>query len=88
MTDTSHPDAQTVRDYLDLWNGELSKIDVVADSGVVHDSDAPEGVVRGREGVEAFVRGFREEYPDAPSDVSELVIHDGVVAQDWIYPDR
>lgn len=55
---------QITDDYEALWNGEFSKIGVVADSASVYDPAAPNGVVQGRDAVEAHVRETFRGFPD------------------------
>lgn len=64
-----------MRDYTALWNGDFSKLDAVAGSVTVHHPSAPDGVVHGREALEAFVREFHSGYPD---------FH--VTVHDWLAP--
>jgi hypothetical protein len=55
---------RVMSDYTALWNGDFSKLDVVAESVEVHHHAAPGGVVRGREALEAFIREFHSAFPD------------------------
>ncbi|WP_148416209.1 ester cyclase [Haloferax sp. KTX1] len=55
---------QAMSDYLALWHGEFSKIDVLSDSFVAYEPSAPGGEVRGPDAFEAYVRRLRTAFPD------------------------
>ena len=74
---------QIVAEYEELWNGEFSNIDVVAYAASVYDPAAPEGVVHGRDAVEAHVRETFRGFPDFSLETHEMFVRDGVVMLDW-----
>ncbi|SEO92914.1 conserved hypothetical protein, steroid delta-isomerase-related [Halogranum amylolyticum] len=79
---------QLVREYVEIWNERAySKIpDVVSESFVMSDPAAPEeGVpgpareVHGPDGLEAFVRGVVDGFPDFRVTVGDLLSSDDLV---------
>jgi len=84
MTKTKQSEVeQIISDYIDLWNGDYSKLEIVSDECGVYDSDAPDGEVHGRDGFEAFVRGFHEQFPEANFRITEVLADDGIVLCEW-----
>jgi steroid delta-isomerase-like uncharacterized protein len=74
---------RVMSDYTALWNGDFSKLDVVAESVEVHHHAAPGGVVRGREALEAFIREFHSAFPDFRITVDDWIGGDGVAMKEW-----
>lgn len=84
MTETSTPETDVLmKDYTELWNGNFSKLDVVAETVAVYHHAAPEGVVRGREALEAFIREFHSAFPDFHITVDDWMSNDGVAMKEW-----
>lgn len=77
--------AQLMSDYVDIWNGgEYSKLpDIVAESVTVYDPGAPEGEVRGRDALEAFLREVRTGFPDFEVILEDTLASDDVVMAEW-----
>lgn len=73
----------TYQDYEDLWNGDLSKLHVVAESVAFYSPDVPDGGLHGREAFEAYLRGVRAAFPDWHVAVDDLVAGDGLVMKEW-----
>ena len=61
---SSNQQKQVIDEYEALWNGEFSRIDVVADSASVYDPAAPDGVVHGRDAVDTHLRETFRAFPD------------------------
>lgn len=74
---------QVVNDYLDVWHGDFSKLEVVAESVTVSDPAAPDGEIHGRDAFEAFVREVRTGFPDMTFSIDEQVASDGVLMYEW-----
>ncbi|WP_226023560.1 ester cyclase [Halomicrobium salinisoli] len=74
---------QLVNDYVALWNGDFSKIDVVAESVEVYDPHAPDGEVHGREDFEAYVREVRDAFPDLTFTAEDVLASDDLVMAEW-----
>lgn len=72
-----------ITDYEALWNGDFSKLDVVAESAVVYDPAAPDGEVHGRDAFEAFLRETREAFPDFTLHTEEMLIDGETVMVEW-----
>lgn len=72
-----------ITDYEALWNGDFSKLDVVAESAVVYDPAAPDGEVHGRDAFEAFLRETREAFPDFTLHTEEMLVDGGTVMVEW-----
>lgn len=73
----------TYRDYEDLWNGDLSNIDVVAESISLSDPALPDGEIHGREAFEAYLREVRSAFPDWHVVADDLLVDDGIVMKEW-----
>lgn len=73
----------TIADYEALWNGDFSKLDVVAESAVVYDPAAPDGEVHGRDAIEAFLRETREAFPDFTLRTQTMLADDETVMVEW-----
>ena len=73
-----------VRAYVDVTNErEYSKLpDLVAESVSVYNPTAPEGVVHGRENVEAFMQGVLAGFPDFGVTLHDVVSNDDLVMYD------
>lgn len=79
MTDTTSDAEELVTTYIDeVWNNQdYGKIpQFVSESFVMHDPAAPEGVVRGPDGLEEFVRTVVTGFPDFQVSVSEMLSND------------
>ena len=70
-------------DYTDLWNGDFSKLDVVAESVAVYHEAAPDGVVHGRDALESFIRAFHSAFPDFELSFDDWINTDGVAMKEW-----
>lgn len=55
---------QLINDYQDLWNGDLSKMDIVSESVAIYDPAHPDGEVHGHDGFEEFIQRSHEAFPD------------------------
>lgn len=78
MSQATRDPEQLVHDYAALWNErDYSSIsDVVADSFVHVTPGAPDGEVRGPEGVEAFMREITDAFPDFEVTIRETLTDD------------
>lgn len=74
-------------EYVDIWNEEdYSKLpDVVAESVTVHDPGAPEGEVRGRDALEAFLRELRTGFPDFEVTIDDTLASDDIIMSEWTF---
>lgn len=66
-----------------IWNGDLSKLAVVAEEASVYDPAAPEGAVHGRDAVEAHLRETFQGFPDFTLETQYMLVRDGMVVLDW-----
>ncbi|RLM88619.1 hypothetical protein D3D02_11510 [Halobellus sp. Atlit-38R] len=73
----------TYQDFEDLWNGNLSKLDVVAESITFYNPSLPEGELHGREAFEAYLRKVRSAFPDWYVVADDLLVGDGIVMKEW-----
>jgi len=81
---TEHEQTLSVyQDYEDLWNGDLSKIDVVAKSITFYSPALPEGELHGREAFEAYLREVRSAFPDWHVVADDMLAGDGIVMKEW-----
>lgn len=79
MGDDPTDPEQVVRDAFAYVNGDSSKIDAIAESVDVYDPVLPEGEVHNRSEWAAFVRDYREGFPDIHFSIDELVTNDDIV---------
>lgn len=70
-------------DYTALWNGDLSNLEVVAESITVYHPSAPEGGIHGREAVEAFIREYHTAFPDFEITVHDWLARDEVIMKEY-----
>jgi steroid delta-isomerase-like uncharacterized protein len=71
------------QDYEDLWNGDFSKLSVVAESIAVYNPSLPDGELHGREAFEAYLREIRSAFPDWQVVADDLLVGDGIVMKEW-----
>jgi steroid delta-isomerase-like uncharacterized protein len=77
------PDVErVVSDYEDLWNGDLSKLDVVSESFAFY---APVDEIHGRDALEAFLREQTAAFPDIEYETHDTLVGDELVMQDWTW---
>lgn len=70
-------------DYTELWNGDFSKLDVVAESVDIYHHAAPDGVIHGRESLKGFIHEFHSAFPDFHIAVDDWISSDEVVMKEW-----
>lgn len=72
---------QLVRSYVEALNSRdyETMTDHLADTVTMYDPAAPEGVVHGPDGVEAFLRETVDAFPDFAITILDVVAHDGTV---------
>lgn len=86
MTETGLTEhKQLLSDYLELWNGDFSKLTVVSESVAVYDPSAPGGEVHGRDELEAFLRELRAGFPDFQLTIDVMLVSDDVVMGEWTF---
>jgi steroid delta-isomerase-like uncharacterized protein len=73
----------TYDDYEDLWNGDRSKLSVVAESITFSSPGVPGGELHGREAFEAYLHEVRTAFPDWHVAVDDLLAGDGIVMKEW-----
>jgi steroid delta-isomerase-like uncharacterized protein len=84
MADTETAEhEQLVNDYVDLWHGEFSKRDVVAESVTLRDPGLPEGEIHGRDAVVAFLRDLRTGFPDFHVTIDDHLADEGTIMAEW-----
>jgi steroid delta-isomerase-like uncharacterized protein len=69
---------ELVASYVDAWNEQEFEAvsELVSESVVARNPTAPDGVVRGRDGVEEFMRGVTAAFPDFHVSVSDVLARD------------
>lgn len=83
MAQSTRDAEQVMTDYAALWNGDRSKMDVVAADATIHDPVAPGGVLDGREAFEAYLREFRDAFPDASFTIDAMLAEDDLAMVEW-----
>ncbi|MFA9417290.1 ester cyclase [Natrinema sp. HArc-T2] len=71
------------REYRELWNGDFSKLDVVADSVDVYVPSLSDGEFHSREAFEAYLRDLRTGFPDWHVTVDNILADDEMVMKEW-----
>lgn len=75
------PDAeQLVNDWYALWSGDLSKLDVLAESVEIVD---PLAELHGRDEVEGFVREVETAFPDIHFTMIDMLASDDRIMAEW-----
>lgn len=84
MAETSSSKHDQLRnDYVDLWNGDFSKLDVVSETVAVYDPGAPDGEVHGRDALEALLEDVRTGFPDFQVTVEDTLTSEDLVMGEW-----
>lgn len=83
MSETTADIEQIISDYVDVWNGDFSKINVVSESISLDHPNAPEGGIHGRDAFEDDVRGLHEGFPDHHLTVDAMVTDGEIVMTEW-----
>jgi steroid delta-isomerase-like uncharacterized protein len=71
------------REYRELWNGNFSKLDVVAESVDVSVPSMSDGEMYGRDESEAYLRELRAGSPDWHVTVNDVLASDELVMKEW-----
>jgi steroid delta-isomerase-like uncharacterized protein len=71
------------REYRELWNGNFSKLDVVAESVDVSVPSMSDGEMYGRDEFEAYLRELRAGSPDWHVTVNDVLASDELVMKEW-----
>lgn len=71
------------REYRELWNGDYSKLDVVAESVDLSVPSMSDGEIHGRDEFEAYLRELRTGFPDWHVTVDEILATDELVMKEW-----
>jgi steroid delta-isomerase-like uncharacterized protein len=74
---------QLMSDYTELWNGDFSKLEVVADSVDIYHPSAPDGELHGREALESFIREYHSGFPDFHIEVHDWISQDEVIMKEY-----
>jgi steroid delta-isomerase-like uncharacterized protein len=70
-------------EYRELWNGDLSKLDVVAESIDVEVPSMTDREIHDRDAFEAYLRELRTGFPDWHVTVDDVLADDGTVMKEW-----
>lgn len=81
-TNTTEP-AQVVQEAMEAWGGDLSKLELAAESVDVYHAALPDGEVHSRDEFEAFLREFSTAFPDFQVTIDDLLADDEVVMYEW-----
>ncbi|WP_372910663.1 ester cyclase [Salinigranum sp.] len=71
------------QEYRELWNGDFSKLEVVAESVDVYVPSLSDGEIHGRDAFEAYLRDLRTGFPDWHVTVDDILTSDGMVMKEW-----
>ena len=83
MTEATPEAEQLVRDFMDLWDGDFSKLDAVAESFVLRSPAVPEGEARGRETPEERIKAIHSGFPDFQMSMDDMLASDEVIMIEW-----
>lgn len=71
---------QIVNEWYALFNGDFSKLEVVAESAEISD---PLAEIHGREELEGFIREMRTAFPDIHLTLDRMLATDNLVMTEW-----
>lgn len=71
---------QLVNDWYALFNGDFTKLDVIAESAEISD---PLAEIHGREELEGFIREMRTAFPDIRLTLDDMLAREDVVMAEW-----
>lgn len=76
---------QLINDYEDLWNGDLSKMDIVSESVAIYNPAHPDREVHGHDEFEEFIQRTHEAYPDfeVSKDPETMLMSDDTLMGEW-----
>jgi steroid delta-isomerase-like uncharacterized protein len=84
MTNTPGQDVeQLMSDYVDLLNGDDSKLDVLSESYRYHSSGLPKEGIQGREAYRDYNQTLHEAFPDIEYTITDMLASDEVVMSEW-----
>lgn len=84
MAKTGTTDHESLmHDYTALWNGDFSKLDVIAESVDVYVPSLADGEIHGRDAFEEYLRELRTGFPDWHVTMDDMVASNGVVMKEW-----
>lgn len=84
MTETTPDVEQLVSDYVDLLNGDYSKLDILSESYRYHGPVLPEEGIQGREPYRDFLQTFHDAFSDLEYAISDMLASDTVVMAEWM----
>lgn len=76
---------QIFNDYEELWNGDLSKMDIVSESVTVYTPAHPEGAAEGHEEFEEYLQQIHEAFPDYDTikDPVAILVSEDTIMHEW-----
>lgn len=84
MSKTEKTDHESLmNDYTALWNGDFSKLDVVAESVDLYVPSLSDGEIHGRDAFEAYLRELRTGFPDWHVTMKDMLANEDVVMKEW-----
>jgi steroid delta-isomerase-like uncharacterized protein len=83
MTDALPDVEQLMNDYVDLANGDYSKLDVLSESYRLHGPGLPEEGVQGREAYRDYLQTVHEAFPDLEYAITDMLASDELVMTEW-----
>jgi steroid delta-isomerase-like uncharacterized protein len=83
MTETPPDVQQLMSDYVDLLNGDDSKLNVLSQSYRYHSSGLPEEGIQGRDAYRDYIQTLHEAFPDIEYAITDMVASDEVVMSEW-----
>lgn len=72
-----------MNDYVNLWNGDFSKLDVVSESVTVYDPGVPDGELHGRDAVEKHIKELHAAFPDFQIALEDTLASDELIMGEW-----
>ncbi|MFP8955781.1 ester cyclase [Natrialbaceae archaeon A-CW3] len=84
MTEATPDVEQLVSEYVDLLNGDYSKLDILSESYSYHGPGLPEEGIQGREPYRGFLQTFHDGFSDLEYAITDIVASDAVVMAEWM----
>ncbi len=83
MTEATSDGEQVMSEYDALFNGDFSKVDVLAESIALRSPTVPGGEVHGRDAVEEVVRGMHSAFSNFEMTADDMLTGNGKVMVEW-----
>lgn len=74
---------ELLSEYVDLWNGDFSKIDAASESISIREAAVPDGLIQGQSALKARIREVHTGFPDFENTVDDALIDEDTIMLEW-----